>query len=70
MARAMHYSPVIRRFLVKVLYHEARHRRKPMTVLTSEILSEALQGTEGWRRAEEETSKLSENHPLYCPKTP
>ena len=66
----MHYSPVIRRFLVNVLYHEARHRRKPMTVLTSEILSEALQGTEGWRRAEEETSKLSENHPLYCPKTP
>lgn len=51
MARPRHYSPVISRFVVSVLYHEARHRRIPMTRLTDELLLQALRGTPGWQTA-------------------
>ena len=33
MTKARHYSPRISRFLVGVLYHEAKSRRIPMTKL-------------------------------------
>lgn len=48
MARPRHYSPHISRFLVSVLYHEAQHRKIPMTTLTDDLLLKALQGTTGW----------------------
>ncbi len=51
MSRPTHYSPVISRFVVSVLYHEARHRRIPMTRLTDELLLQALRGTPGWQTA-------------------
>ena len=53
MSRPKHYSPEIRRFLVSVLYHEARARGIPMTVLTNELLAASLQNSLGWKKAEE-----------------
>jgi hypothetical protein len=47
-----HYSPRISRFLVSVLYHEAKHRRTPMTKLTDELLHKQLVGTVGWEKAQ------------------
>jgi hypothetical protein len=37
---------------VRVLYHEARSRQKPMTRLVNELLTAALQGTTGWQIAQ------------------
>ncbi len=51
MPRSQHYSPAIERFLVSVLYHEARHRKVPMTHLTNEILKGGLAGSIGWQLA-------------------
>jgi len=51
MSRPRHYSPVIERFLVSVLYHEARHRQVPMTRLTNEIIKLALADSTVWRLA-------------------
>lgn len=51
MARTMHYSPAIARFLVSVLYHEAKRRKMPMTRLTNTLLTESLRNTEGWKEA-------------------
>jgi hypothetical protein len=48
MARPKHYSPQLSRFVVSVLYHEAKHRKIPMTKLTDDLLRQSLQGTEGW----------------------
>ena len=47
-----HYSPQLDRFLVCALYHEAKRRRKPMTRLANELVTQALRDTEGWRDAE------------------
>jgi hypothetical protein len=58
-----HYSPGIRRFLVSALYHEAKERGVPMTVLTNQILEAGLTGTEGWKKAEE--ARLQEQSPSY-----
>ena len=55
MAKFKHYSPAIDRFLVSALYHEAKGRGVPMTVLTNPIIQTGLQGTEGWRKAQEAT---------------
>jgi hypothetical protein len=63
MARSKHYSPEIRRFLVSALYHEARGRGVPMTVLTNQILQDSLKDSEGWRKAEEAV-RLQESAPL------
>jgi hypothetical protein len=52
MSRSTHYVPAIGRHLVCALYHEARHRRQPMTRLVEELLTAALQGTAGWQAAQ------------------
>lgn len=52
MPKPKHYSPQIDRFLVSVLYHEAKRQRKPMTELTNELLWTALRGSESWEQAE------------------
>ncbi len=49
--RSQHYSPAIERFLIAVLYYEARHRKMPMTKLTNELLREALSNSVGWQQA-------------------
>ena len=59
MPRSRHYSPVISRFLISVLYHEARARKIPMTKLTDQLLRQALMNSDGWRTAE---SLATTNH--------
>ena len=49
-----HYVPAIDRFVVKVLFHEARHRGIPMTRLVDELLRAALKGSAGWNLARAE----------------
>jgi len=51
MPRPHHYSPAIERFLVSVLYHEARRRKIPMTQLANEILKNGLANSAGWQLA-------------------
>jgi len=53
MARFAHYSPPIRRELVRVLYHERKSRGIPMTRLVEEILTEALKESPHWRMMED-----------------
>lgn len=53
MSRPKHYSPEIKRFIVSALYHEAKARGVPMTVLTNELLTASLQNTPGWQKAME-----------------
>jgi hypothetical protein len=52
MSRPTHYVPRIGRHLVCALYHEARHRRQPMTRLVEDLLTAALQGTAAWQIAQ------------------
>jgi len=52
MARATHYSPALSRFMVSVLYHEAKSKRIPMTKLTEHLLAQSLYGSESWAKAE------------------
>lgn len=51
MARPTHYSPVIQRDLVGLLYHEAKRRKLPMTKLVDEILRKAMEGSKTTRIA-------------------
>lgn len=53
MGRPLHYSPVIRRELVSVLYKERKRRGIPMTRLVDEILTDKLKDTESWWLMEE-----------------
>lgn len=48
MAKPRHYSPLICRFLVSVLYYEAKHQKIPMTKLVDILLRQSLQGSTGW----------------------
>jgi hypothetical protein len=52
MPRPKHYSPVIDRFLISVLYHEARRQKKPMTTVTNGFLANALRNSESWHQAQ------------------
>lgn len=63
MARPRHYSPVISRFMVSVLYHEAKRRKIPMTKLTDHLLRQVLDGSESWRYAE--SLMIAEASPPY-----
>ena len=49
------YQPGVKPHLIKALYHEAKLRRVPMTVLINELLTKVLLGTKGMRLAQEET---------------
>lgn len=53
MGRMSHYSPLIRRHIVRVLYHERVRRGIPMTRLVEEILTGALEETPSWRLMKE-----------------
>ena len=65
MPRPKHYSPQLSRFMVSVLYHEAKARKMPMTKLTDMLLRRSLVDSEGWQKteslrlAEEPTSPLA-----------
>lgn len=60
MLKQRHYSPRINRFLVTVLFHEAKARNIPMTKLTDQLLAKSLEGSESW-----EKSLIQENSPQY-----
>ena len=62
MAQSRHYSPQLSRFIVSVLYHQAKHCKIPMTKLTDELLQKALRGTPGWNQAT--TLKLAEDQEI------
>ena len=62
MPRQRHYSPQLSRFLVSVLYHEAKARKIPMTKLTDDLLRRSLTDSEGWRKAESFRLAESPNH--------
>ncbi len=64
MSRPRHYSPTIDRFLICVLYHEARRQKKPMTTVTNGLLQNALRQTESWNLAESAVA-LHETPPAY-----
>ena len=61
MPRPRHYSPAIQRFLVSVLYHEARVQKIPMTRLTNQILEDRLKGSPGWLLAQESSTNAGTN---------
>ncbi len=63
MAKATHYSPRISRFLVSVLYHEAKRRQIPMTQLTDELLRQQLESSESWNQAQE--CRIAESPPSH-----
>ena len=63
MPNQRHYSPRINRFLVSVLYHEARRRHIPMTKLTDELLRQQLFGSPSWEMAQE--TKIAEEESSY-----
>ena len=56
MARFAHYSPSIRRELVRVLYYERIRRKIPMTRLVESILTDALRNTASWQMMEDPTA--------------
>ena len=63
MPRPKYYSPTIDRFLVLVLYHEARRHKKPMTTLTHSLLELALRNSKGWRQAQSALALQEESTP-------
>lgn len=63
MTRSRHYSPQISRFLVSALYHEAKRRKVPMTVLVNELITNQLTGSPGWITAQE--LRVAEESPPY-----
>ncbi|MGD0813278.1 MAG: hypothetical protein ABSA83_06720 [Verrucomicrobiota bacterium] len=66
MLRPKHYSPTIDRFLITVLYHEARRQRKPMTVVTNGLLENALRESDSWHQAQTDMA-LKEDPPPSKP---
>ena len=64
MVKSKHYSPRISRFMVGVLYHEARSRRMPMTKLAEHLLARSLRGSESWAKAE---SGMVQENPSHHP---
>jgi hypothetical protein len=68
MARPTYYSPVIDRFLVSALYHEARRRCVPMTRLVDALLADALRDSEGWRTAQAGATSPAKTTPTDCPR--
>ena len=62
MPRFKHYTPPLSRFLVAVLYHQAKHEDVPMTHLANGIIETALKDKEGWKEAE---LQFREQPPAY-----
>lgn len=59
MGQSSHYSPPIRREIVRVLYHERVRRGIHMTDLVHDLLTEALKDTDSWRLIEESTQQTA-----------
>lgn len=48
------YQPGVKPHLIKALYHEAKLRGVPMTVVINDLLTKVLFSTQGMRLAREE----------------
>jgi len=59
MATPRYYVPAISRSLVRVLYHEGKRRRMPMTRLVDEVLTQALINTPGWETAKQAEQEMA-----------
>jgi len=46
-------NPSLSRSNVRALYHEAKHRKIPMTRLADELVAKRLAGSVGWQKAQE-----------------
>ena len=55
MTRQNVYQPGVKPHLIKALYHEAKLRGVPMTVLINDLLTKVLNKTQGMHLAREET---------------
>ena len=62
MAKARHYSPVIRRDLVTKLYFRAKAERIPMTHLVNRLIDEAMTNVVSF-----ETCRVAESAPPEPP---
>ena len=63
MAKSRHYTPKISRFLVSVLYHEAKTQKIPMTKLADKLLERALVNRESWHTARALIQENAANYP-------
>jgi hypothetical protein len=63
MSRPLHYSPPLDRFLICVLYHEARKQKKPMTMVANTLLESTLRGTDSWQQAQEAMQLRESQYP-------
>ena len=70
MAHPSHYSPVIDRFLVSVLYFDAKRHGLPMTRRLNELLRDALEGSAAWKEAQESWSQAGNQPNGTSPATP
>ena len=64
MKRQSVYQPGVKPHLIKALYHEAKLRGVPMTVLINDLLTKVLLATPGMRLAREETLGAGGTFPL------
>ncbi|MDF1713793.1 MAG: hypothetical protein P1U90_16270 [Akkermansiaceae bacterium] len=55
MTRQNVYQPGVKPHLIKAIYHEAKLRGMPMTVVINDLLTQVLLATPGMRLAREET---------------
>ena len=55
MARQNVYQPGVKPHLIKAIYHEAKLRGVPMTIVINDLLTKVLLSTQGMRLAREET---------------
>jgi hypothetical protein len=61
-----HYTPPLSRLNVCALYHEAKHRRIPMTRLANNLIELALKETPRWKEAQaQEAMRLGEGVKEY-----
>jgi len=58
-----HYSPRINRFLISVLYHEAKRRQIRMTQLVDDLLRQSLDKSKGWETAQQ--ARIAEDPSQY-----
>ena len=55
MTRQRVYQPGVKPHLIKAIYHEAKLRGVPITILINDLLTKVLLSTQGMRIAREET---------------
>jgi hypothetical protein len=62
-----HYTPLLSRFIVCALFHEAKARKIPMTRLANDLVEAGLKETPGWKvaQAQQESMQMGEGVTKY-----